>query len=136
MLKLFYVFDGKKQSIDRASYKDRDTHASFLLRYLHNSIGAARIKEINTYAYESFYVKDGLGREKQFTVEALTDEGKNKLAELTNEWKQIRQEHDELEREKRENEKRRAEQYELEKMRGLVHAEIRKNEDGSWEVGE
>lgn len=135
MLKLFYVFDGKKQSIDRASYKDRDTHASFLLRYLHNSIGAARIKETNTYTDESFYVDDGLGREKQFTVEALTDEGKNKLAELKNELKRIRQEHDELEREKREHKKRRAEQYELEKMKQLVRAEVRKNEDGSWEVG-
>ena len=60
MLKLFYVFDGKKQSIDRASYKDLDTHASFLLRYLHNSIGAARIKEITRMQTRVFMSMMGL----------------------------------------------------------------------------
>lgn len=139
MLKLFYVFGEKKQLIDRASYKDRDIPESFLLRYLHNSVGAARIKQIQPaegmYAVESFWVDDQ-GMVSQFKVEGKTHEAKNKLAQLTNEWKRMVKEREELERKKRENKKRRAEQYELEKMRGLVHAEVRKNEDGSWEVGE
>lgn len=139
MLKLFYVFNGKKQLIDSASYKDRDTPESFLLRYLHNRIGAVRIKRMKLVEHE--YAAEGFGVDNSvqvslFTVEGRGNEAKIKLAELKNELKRIRQEHDELEREKREHEKRRVEQYEVEKMKQLVRADVRKNEDGSWEIGE